>query len=237
MSGWVAMHRGWRDCEAFEARRDPMADADAWFWLVEHAAWKPLRRTGGQGQSILIARGQIHVSDRSLATAFLWDKKRVRRFLDRLEAHGMIAQARDQSGTVLTLTNYDCYQQPGDAGAGPARDRPGTIQEQGKPDSASDEAAAPFDVVKAVFDLGAALLTGAGHEERAARSIVGRWRRDFGDAAVLEALLDCQARRISSPVEWMPRRLAAAARGRGGGGGSDALIAQARQYAGRRGGP
>lgn len=128
------MHRGWRDCDAFEDAFDPMSDADAWFWLIEHAAWKPMRRRGGQGQPVTVGRGQIHISDRSLATAFRWDKKRVRRFLDRLEAHEMVTFERDQSGTILTICNYDKYQSANDD-EGPVKDQSGTTQEQGKQSS------------------------------------------------------------------------------------------------------
>jgi hypothetical protein len=205
------MHRGWRDNEAFEERRDPMADADAWFWLIEHTAWKPIRRTAGQGQSVMLERGQIHISDRSLASAFQWDKKRVRRFLARLEAHEMVLQNRDQSGTTLTICNYDKYQQIPER-SGPAKDQLGTTQEQGKQDSASNEAGVPpVDIVKAIWDIGVTLLTASGHDERAARSIVGRWRKGRSDGDVLAAVLDCQAKGISNPIEWMPKRLAQAA--------------------------
>lgn len=205
------MHRGWRDNDAFEDPRDPMSDADAWFWLIEHTAWKPIRRRAGQGQLVMLERGQIHISDRSLATAFRWDKKRVRRFLSRLEEHEMVLQNRDQSGTTLTVCNYDKYQQSPET-SGPAKDQSGTTQEQGKQDSASNEAGVPpVDIVKAIWDIGVTLLTASGHDERAARSIVGRWRKGRTDGDVLAAVLDCQAKGISNPVEWMPKRLAMAA--------------------------
>lgn len=205
------MHRGWRDNEAFEEPRDPMSDADAWFWLIEHTAWKPIRRRAGQGQSVMLGRGQIHISDRSLASAFRWDKKRVRRFLSRLELHEMVLQNRDQSGTTLTICNYDKYQQITER-TGPAKDQSGTTQEQGKQDSASNEAGVPpVDIVKAIWDIGVTLLTASGHDERAARSIVGRWRKGRTDSDVLAAVLDCQAKGISNPVEWMPKRLASSA--------------------------
>lgn len=207
MSGWVTMHRGWRDCDQFEERRDPMADADAWFWLIEHTAWKPIRRRAGQGQPVTLERGQIHVSDRSLATAFLWDKKRVRRFLERLEAAKMVLQNRDQSGTILTICNYDKYQQIPEK-TGPAKDQSGTTQEQRKQDSIPNGMGVPpADIVKTIFDMGIALLAASGHDERASRSIVGRWRKTAGDGQVLQALLDCQSRNITNPVEWVPKRL------------------------------
>lgn len=249
MSGWISLHRGWRDCDAFEEPRDPMSDADAWAWLIEHAAWKPIRRAAGQGQSIRLERGQIHVSDRSLATAFRWDRKRVRRYLDRLAAHDMVVAVRDQSGTIISLCNYDRYQQPPapkGAGRGPARGRAGAAQEQGKQDSGSDEPdAPPAGTVKAVFDAAVTLLAASGHQPRAARSIVGRWRKQHGDAAVLAALIDARERAISNPVEWIPRRLNAAPAPRGGAGRAgragetpaaatlDTLLHQAARYRNR----
>ena len=212
MSGWLALHRGWRDCEAFEPRRDPMADEDAWLWIIEHTAYKPLRRTGGQGQVVTLERGQISISDRALATAFQWDKKRVRRFIERLEAHSMVRAHRDQSGTILTICNYNKYQQIAER-EGPAKDQQRTTQEQMKQDTPSNEGGVPpTDTVALIWEIGVALLVASGQNDRAARSIVGRWRKENTDARVLEALLDCQARRISNPVEWMPRRLAASAR-------------------------
>lgn len=131
MSGWLSLYRGWRDCEAFEERSSPMADCDAWLWLIENAAWKAFTRRGPKGDPIRLERGQIHVSDRQLAGVFLWDKKRVRRFLDRLEGHEMVSQNRDHSGTILTICNYDKYQNH-DEDAGPSKDHHGTTQEQGK---------------------------------------------------------------------------------------------------------
>lgn len=66
----------------------------------------------------------------------------------------------------------------------------------------------PANIVKTIFDMGLALLAASGHDERASRSIVGRWRKTAGDGQVLQALIDCQAKNITNPVEWVPKRLA-----------------------------
>lgn len=64
------------------------------------------------------------------------------------------------------------------------------------------------DVTKAIFESGVALLTNAGHEDRKARSIIGRWRKTHRDAAVLSAISRCeQAGDISSPLEWITKSL------------------------------
>ena len=65
----------------------------------------------------------------------------------------------------------------------------------------------PPDPVKLVFDLGVSILAACGHDERAARKIIGMWRKSNRDADVMQALLDCRAQAISNPVEWVPKRL------------------------------
>ncbi len=235
MSGWIALHRGWRDCEAFEDDATPMSEREAWVWLIENAAWKDTRRRNMKGERIDVRRGQFHTSLRTLGDTFGWGKNKVSRYLEKLVRYGMVGTASGQSGVLITICNYDRYQDisenkevvPGTV-AGQSRD----TQEQGKQDSVSNETGVPpADTVKAIFDLGVTLLAASGHDERASRSIVGRWRKDHTDSAVLEALLDCQARRISNPVEWMPRRLGAAARNPAPGGNARALIEQTRRYA------
>lgn len=211
MSGWIALHRGWRDCEAFEDDPGPLSEREAWVWLIENAAWKATRRRNSKGERIEINRGQFHTSLRTLGDAFGWGKNKVARFLDKLVRFEMVGTVAGQSGLLITIVNYDKYQEVSE----PEQETTGTVagqsrdtQEQGKQDSASNEAGVPpADTVKAIFDIGVTLLAASGHDERAARSIVGRWRKAHTDARVLEALLDCQARRISNPVEWMPARL------------------------------
>jgi len=67
------------------------------------------------------------------------------------------------------------------------------------------------DILKSLFDLGVSLLVDRGHGPKEARSLVGSWRKGRQDADVLAAIIDCQAKGISNPVEWMPKRLAQAA--------------------------
>lgn len=76
----------------------------------------------------------------------------------------------------------------------------------------SKEAAEPrekngFDPIKEVFDLGVSVLTSTGVAEAQARSLIGRWRKDHSDGEVLTALVACRAQAVSSPVEWLQKRL------------------------------
>ena len=67
-------------------------------------------------------------------------------------------------------------------------------------------AAAP-DTVKAVLDEGVRLLTASGCSERTARALIGKWRREKGDAATLAALREARAESITEPIAWITARL------------------------------
>lgn len=108
MSGYIRLYRGWRDCDVFGD--EPMSEREAWLWLIEHAAWKPVTRTNAKGERLRINRGQLHVSLRNLEKVFGWGKNKVARFIQRLDDHEMIGTASGQSGTVLTILNYGKYQ-------------------------------------------------------------------------------------------------------------------------------
>jgi hypothetical protein len=86
------------------------SDFEAWLWILENAAWKDGHRFNAKGEMVPIARGQMHVSIRSLQTAFGWSKTRVERFLGRLKTVTKITLEAGQSGTVLTVCNYERYQ-------------------------------------------------------------------------------------------------------------------------------
>jgi hypothetical protein len=69
------------------------------------------------------------------------------------------------------------------------------------------------DMTKAIFDSGVLILTADGERDaRAARSIIGRWRKGFSDSIVLTTLSRCQSEQPSEPIEWMPKALQLEAR-------------------------
>lgn len=113
MTGYVRLYRGWRDCDVFAD--EPMSEREAWLWLIEHAAWKPITRSNAKGERVKIDRGQLHVSLRALEKVFGWGKNKVARYLERLADHEMIGTATGQSGTVLTILNYSKYQDERDS--------------------------------------------------------------------------------------------------------------------------
>lgn len=67
-------------------------------------------------------------------------------------------------------------------------------------------AEAPIDPVKELFDAGVALLTSTGTSPSQARSLIGKWRKEQGEAAVLAAIVAARDHGVSSPVEWISAR-------------------------------
>jgi uncharacterized protein YdaU (DUF1376 family) len=65
-----------------------------------------------------------------------------------------------------------------------------------------------IDLAKVAFDTGLALLTRAGLVDGKARAIIGKWRKDHTDGAVIAAIAEADRLQISDPVPWMTARLA-----------------------------
>jgi hypothetical protein len=53
-----------------------------------------------------------------------------------------------------------------------------------------------------------ALLMESGLTEKKARPLIGKWRKEFGEAAVMAAIAKCQQERASEPVAFIVRCLA-----------------------------
>lgn len=88
---------------------EPYTKVQAFMWLVAEAAWKPHRRAIGS-TVVILARGQVAVSVRFLASKWQWTAPRVQRFLACLKTDTMIETASDTGITVVTICNYDAYQ-------------------------------------------------------------------------------------------------------------------------------
>lgn len=63
------------------------------------------------------------------------------------------------------------------------------------------------DVTKSVWDTGKAILKAAGHDDRQAGSIIGRFRKTYSDSQVLIVLSRCQIEQPSEPLEWLTKAL------------------------------
>lgn len=109
MSGYIKLYRGWRDTDGITPSA-VFSEAEAWLWLLENATWKETTRWNAKRQEVALKPGQIHVSLRSLSSAWGWSKSKVERFLARLERVKKAGQSAGQSGIVLTIENWEKYQ-------------------------------------------------------------------------------------------------------------------------------
>lgn len=88
---------------------DPFSRGQAWLDLVGRASYE-------DGE--LTKRGELLVSERNLAKRWKWTTSKVRRFLQFLEAEGMITRSSNRSGnrstwgSVVTIEKYEDYQNP-----------------------------------------------------------------------------------------------------------------------------
>lgn len=83
----------------------------AWVWMLVKANWKKgsfLHRKSGE--QIEVSRGQFFTTERCLATAFGWSRTKVKTFLERLKTDKIIDHKKDQNGTLISICNYDKYQ-------------------------------------------------------------------------------------------------------------------------------
>lgn len=117
MTGFITLHRGWRDNPIFNDRE--FSRGDAWIWLIENACWKPTR-VRIKGDTVTLDRGELSYSVRYIADAWGWSKSRVDRFFDALRDEGMI-ETRSKNGTtadhkagqgqsIISICNYGKYQ-------------------------------------------------------------------------------------------------------------------------------
>lgn len=104
------MHRGWLDHPIFGgSRREPYCRRSAWIWLIDHALYEPATVVIA-GKPIALQRGQLSYSYRYLAETWGWSEARVRRYCVAVASVKMIVCDTDAGQAVITICNYDKYQ-------------------------------------------------------------------------------------------------------------------------------
>lgn len=207
MTGFITLQRKVRDHPLF--REDP-ARLGAWTWLLLTACWKNTPYNVG-GKIITLKRGQLCVSLRQLASEWGWSKSTVDRFVTRLETETMVTREAGQGRMVLTICNYDKYQDQRDS----ARDTTGTaggtaagqqrdIKEQGnKVIPLSNDNGGDSD---RVFWDGAKDYLG-----KTKAGMIGRWVKIHGKDETAKAITAAQIARAVEPISYIEATL------RGGG--------------------
>lgn len=218
MSGFVAFHR-----EAIEHHlfRGDAQRLGAWLWLFSKACWKPTP-FDISGRTIVLERGQLVVSRAQLAKAWGMSESAVERFLTRLQTEQMIGRETGQGRSIITICNYEKYQnladEPGQAtgqATGQPADSHRTAKEQGNkgtsisdiPDGISATPAPHLDPAKFAIDSAIALLMEAGRTEAKARSLIGKWRKACSDGQLIDAVTRARERSIADPVAFLAQQL------------------------------
>lgn len=220
MSGYAHIHRRVLAHPVFRNE----AEALAFVSMILKAAWKSTR-VRYKDRVLTLHRGQVAISQRDMARALDRDKAWIERLWKRLRAEAMIEVSSEAGVAVITICNYDDYQAERGTDKAPcetvdeagARQARGTeqIREEDKKISSVANATGtepPADPVKVLFDLGISILMDAGLTERESRSLVGKFRKDAkgDDGKVVTAFIECRAKAISEPVEWLTKRLQSA---------------------------
>ena len=107
------------------------------------------------------------------------------------ESSRLVAKLREESTTDLgpsTKTNTETLDLGN--GSGP-----------------SAEADVAVSAVTAIFDRGRKYLEAAGVAEKQARSMLGKWRKDHGDEALLRALGEASRQSVSEPIAFITATL------------------------------
>lgn len=199
MSGMINISRRLFSSEAF--RDEAFTEREAWVWLVMEASWKD--RTVRVGDYVAeTKRGQLAGSVRFMAKAWSWTAAKVQRYLKRIEKLKMIRVETDTGISIVTICNYDKYQNdPKASDTGPIQDRYRTdtnenkvvIPEVIKKEIVSNETLAHFDNFWDVWPIKTAKAAAAKawaklpqHSRRAAidgaQSFFERWRRSYPTA-------------------------------------------------------
>ncbi len=213
---YYLMHRGWMDNDVF--RGEPYSSAIAWCWLIENAAWEPTR-VRIEHTPVPLARGELSFSEEFLAKKWKWSRSRVHRFLQELATWGMISRRNsptrksdrvaNRGQSIITLCNYYKYQDISlilEQRRGQTPNRLRTDSEQknntGNTDIQEDSGAnapAAIDPIKELWDRGKAVL-GNG---KSAGSLIGKLRKQHGDAVLLQAIVATEAEQASDPASFL----------------------------------
>lgn len=215
-NGWIKLHRATLDHPLLRKH-----DARGlWAELLLRASVMPTR-VQLRGCPVALERGQVACVLTDLAERGGMTRKRMRLIMDSWVADGMLklGQAKGRAFSIVTICNFDVWQSQADIegpSSGPEKGqggaKEGPTEQEGKEgrereNQESPAPAAPADLRK---ELWAQIVDHAGGNKR--RSLVGRWFKDYGNGAVIEAHFDALKAEPVDYVSWMNAALAARAR-------------------------
>lgn len=106
MAGWIKIHR---DLDKHWLSKD-MEKLGRWIDLLILANYEDKKTLIGE-EFIIVKRGEFVTSYSFLANRWNCSKSTVSKFIELLESDGMISKKVERKATILTICNYDSYQQ------------------------------------------------------------------------------------------------------------------------------
>lgn len=106
MSGYTKSHRQKWQHPAFRNLRE----AGMWAWMCDSAVWKDTKLRFN-GELVELKRGQFATSIRFISNGFEIGERATRTFLDVLVSEGMIDKQTTHKATIITICNYEKYQE------------------------------------------------------------------------------------------------------------------------------
>lgn len=107
-NGWIKLHRKLQECWIW-LEKEPFDKRSAWVDLLLNANHSD-KKILFNGELITVKRGQILTSIRKLAERWKWSYDKTSRFLKLIESDGMLRKESDNCRTLLTIENYEVYQ-------------------------------------------------------------------------------------------------------------------------------
>ena len=207
-TGWFAVKHGITGHPLFRRRPERLA---IWIWLVDNAAWKETEHDVN-GVMLTVPRGAVSASLRRIADDTGTSLQVVRGFLRRLQECKMINTAVTHGRTIITLCNYDKYQdvkEVSNTAPNTAATQQQHIKEQinnsstkGAEKSAPNSGDENSNVTAALWSIGKQYLSGHGVKNPA--NVIGKWLKQAGSAAtVLGAIEAAQKAGTQDPVSYI----------------------------------
>lgn len=214
MSGWFALKRGMHDHPLFF--RQPLRVA-AWVWMVATAAYQDTRQNAG-GKIVVVKRGQLLTSFRQMSEATGVGVQVLRTLLEQLGVERAISIDTNTGRMLITIENYDKYQQAGKT-ANTAENTAATRAQHTKETREQDitleanasngaEAPEPIEVSvvsSAVWNAGKPFLASRGVKDPG--SVIGRWLKSNPPLAVLAAIEAAQRSGTQEPIPYITEAL------------------------------
>lgn len=107
MTGWISVHRKLLDSDLWKC--ETFTRGQAWIdllLLANHSETFFYKR----GNKVTVKRGQVGRSQVELSDRWNWSRSKVRKFLNDLEKEQQIIQHKTTVTQILTVINYDYYQ-------------------------------------------------------------------------------------------------------------------------------